>query len=423
MGIEGTGDGRRPDPLVVMMSGKPWDGVRGADRQQAEQLTRYATVLWVDPPISPVTPRRFRPGVGPGVWPRLARAADGIIRLTPVALPGLSRPGIRATTWPLVRSQIRWALRRLGRQPHAVVSFSFDDVLGCWGPDVRDVLYGTDDWVAGGQLMGLDPEWLRAVEQVALRRADTVIAVTPALVERWSGLGADPVLIANGVHSAAYLDVDSAPLPPGLPDLPSPVAGLVGRITARIDIELLESVVDAGVSLLMVGPRNPSWEPQRWALLTSRPTVAHVDEVPFTDLPGYFRAIDVGLTPYLDTPFNRASFPLKTLEYFAAGRPAVSSDLPASRWLADGAGETLPLDSSMLSIASTAADFAAAVTQAAALPRTPEVVEARQRFAARHSWSRRGDVFAAAIGLIPAGSNQGGPMAVGTARAESGERR
>src|SRR4051812_35478742 len=136
-----------------MMSGKPWDGVRGADRQQAEQLTRYADVLWVDPPISPLTPERYRPGVGRGFRPRLAAPAPGITRLTPVALPGLSRPGVRATTWPLVRAQIRWALSRTGRRPHAVVSFSFDDVLGKWGKGVRTVLYGTDDWVAGGQLM------------------------------------------------------------------------------------------------------------------------------------------------------------------------------------------------------------------------------------------------------------------------------
>ena len=38
-----------------------------------------------------------------------------------------------------------------------------------------------------------------------------------------------------------------------------------------------------------------------------------------------------GLTPYAQSAFNAARFPLKTLEYLAAGCPAVVSDLPAHR--------------------------------------------------------------------------------------------
>lgn len=392
-------------PLLVMMSGKPWDGVRGADRQQAEQLTRYADVLWVDPPISPVTPARYRPGVGRGVRPRLGVTPEGITRLTPVALPGLSRPGIRATTWPLVRAQIRWALRRLKRSPHAVVSFSFDDVLGRWDPSVRTVLYGTDDWVAGGELMGLDPGWLLGEERRALRQAQHVFAVTPELVRRWTGLGAPAQFLPNGVHVDAYSAVDSADVPAAVSGLDGPVAGLVGRITARIDISLLEAVADTGMSLLMVGPRDPAWEPERWSALVARPRVVHVDEVPFTELPGYYRKIDVGLTPYLDSSFNRASFPLKTLEYLAAGRPVVSTDLPASRWLAaEAAG--------LVTIAAPG-EFAAAVVQAASVERTAAAVASRQRFAAEHSWRRRSDAFAEAIGLSERGASVSGLAAGG----------
>ncbi|PRY40729.1 glycosyltransferase [Umezawaea tangerina] len=400
-----------PFPLVVMMSGKPWDGVRGADRQQAEQLTRYADVLWVDPPISPLTPERYRPGVGRGFRPRLAAPAPGITRLTPVALPGLSRPGIRATTWPLVRAQIRWALSRTGRRPHAVVSFSFDDVLGKWGKGIRTVLYGTDDWVAGGQLMGLDRDWLRGEERRALADASTVVAVTPALVSRWAGLGAAPEFLPNGVHADAYRTVESADVPAVAADLPHPVAGLIGRITARIDIGILETLVDNGVSLLMVGPRDPSWEPQRWAGLVARPHVRHVDEVPFPQLPGYFKGIDVGITPYHDTEFNRASFPLKTLEYLAAGRPAVSTDLPATRWLCEDAETNAP-GAPIVITAGSHGEFAEAVLAAARSPRTADEVARRQGFAQLHSWRRRGDAFAEAIGLAV---HNGGSMA-GTAR-------
>jgi teichuronic acid biosynthesis glycosyltransferase TuaH len=380
--------------LVVIVSGKPWDGVRGADRQLAEQLVRYARVLWVDPPISPLTPEHYRPGTGRALLPRLRPVADRIDRLSPVALPGLSRPGIRATTWPLVRGQVRWALRRLGQRPYAVLACSFDDVLGRFGRSCVDVLYGTDDWVAGAELMGLDPAWLRREEARALARADVVVAVTPELAERWRGLGAQPVLVPNGCDPAAYSEVDTAPVPAVAAELRGPVVGLVGRLSGRIDVGLLEDVADTGLSLLVVGPQEGEWEPERWPRLASRPNVRHIGRVPFTELPGYLRAMDVGITPYRDTAFNRSSFPLKTLEYLAAGRAAVSTDLPAARWLAadgpDGAG--------LVTIAGTAT-FVEAVQAAAAVPRSTELADQRRRFAARHSWRQRADMMAAAIGL------------------------
>jgi teichuronic acid biosynthesis glycosyltransferase TuaH len=368
--------------------------VRGADRQLSEQLVRYARVLWVDPPISPATPEHFRPGTGRMLLPRLRPVADRIHRLSPVALPGLTRPGIRATTWPLVRGQLRWALRRLGRRPHAVVACSFDDVLGRFGRPAVHVLYGTDDWVAGAELMGLDPGWLRREEARALARADVVVAVTPELAQRWRDRGAQPVLVPNGCDPAAYSTVDIAAVPAVAAELPPPVVGLVGRLSGRIDIDLLEGIADAGLSLLVVGPQEGEWEPARWPRLAARPNVRHVGRVPFTELPGYLRAMDVGITPYRDTAFNRSSFPLKTLEYLAAGRAAVSTDLPATRWLAADS----PDGPELVTIAEPAG-FVDAVRAAAALPRTAELADRRRRFAARHSWRQRADTFAAAIGL------------------------
>ena len=78
---------------------------------------------------------------------------------------------------------------------------------------------------------------------------------------------------------------------------------------------------------------SPTFDPERMEALIARPNVHWLGTKPFAELPSYLGAIDVGLTPYAQSAFNRASFPLKTLEYLAAGRPAVASDLPAHRWL------------------------------------------------------------------------------------------
>jgi len=366
-------------PLTVLASGVSWDGVRGSERALTEALSRFTDVLWVDPPVSPATPQRYRRfgAAGPSWRPRLCVEMPGITRLTPVVLPGLTRPVVRATTWPLVRAQARWALRRMARTPDVVIASSFDDILRGWPARTATVLYGTDDWVAGAALMGQSAARLLREEQRAVRRADLVLAVTPELAARWRALGTEPALLPNGCDPAAYLAVDTvepAPLPDGFP---TPVAGVVGQLNDRLDADLLAAVADTGMGLLLVGPCDSG----RWDDLIRRPNVHHVGAVPFTDLPRWLARMDVGLTPYTDTAFNRASFPLKTLEYLAAGRPVVGSDLPATRGLAQESADVFAV--------AGPADFAARVRAVADIPSTSGTVRRRKAVAGRHSWAAR----------------------------------
>jgi teichuronic acid biosynthesis glycosyltransferase TuaH len=432
---------------LVWIAATSWDGVPGTDRAMAEQMTRYARVLWVDPPVSAVTPARRRGDIGGGILPSLSLAGDGITRLTPVALPGLTRPGVRATTAPLLRAQIRWALRRLRVRPAAVVACYLEDVLGRWDGAVS-VAYITDDHVAGAGLMGLSAGRLRAQERQVAARADVVAVVSPQLAGHWSALGADPALIPNGCRPGAAGEVAPAP---GAAGLPRPVAGLVGQLTERISLPLLGAAADAGFSLLLVGPYDRRWEPQGFAALIARPNVHYAGRVPASEVPSYLAAMDVGLTPYADTPFNQASFPLKTLEYLSAGLPVVSTDLPGARWLRDDLARSDPAAvPQLMALTSDEAGFVAALRRlttgphaaapsaapaaakagrtraAAAGTGRPKAGRARagsasaadgraaraasaRAFAARHTWERRAEVLAAAIGLrAPQPSVHGG---------------
>ncbi|MEV1333411.1 glycosyltransferase [Micromonospora costi] len=382
-----TGTDDRELPWLLVLAVNRWTGTARTDRHIATHLTPFARVLWVDPPTSVVTPAANRFGEPRRVVPRLIDVAPRVTRLVTVAPPFHTRRGIRRLTPLLVRAQIHRALRARRIRPVAALSFSAGDLLGRWGDEVRDVLYVTDDYLAGADLMDVAAAEIAREEANALARADLVVTVSPVLADKWRGLGADPVLVPGGVLSAAYADVDSAPRPPDV-DLPGPVAGVVGHLSGRIDVGLLEEVVAAGCSLLLVGTVDPQWEPVRFARLLAHPRVRHVGHRPFADLPSYLRVIDVGLTPYVDSAFNRASFPLKTLEYLAAGRPVVSTDLPAVRWL----------DTDLIRVAA-AGEFGAAVRRAAADARIPELTSRRRRFAAEHSWHRRAELVGRAIGL------------------------
>jgi teichuronic acid biosynthesis glycosyltransferase TuaH len=379
----------------------------------AQEMTRYARVLWVDPPVSALTPGRLRGEVAGGLMPTLSAADEGITRLTPVALPGVTRPGVRATTAPLLRAQIRWALRRLRIRPDVVVAGYLQDVLGRWGSAVN-VLYSTDDHVAGAGLMGLSATRIMAQERQAVARADVLAVVSPALAEHWSALGADPVLIPNGCYPGYAADTAPAP---AVIDLPQPLVGLIGQLTERIDMRLLEAIADAGLSLLLVGPYDARWERERFAALTARPNVRYAGRVAAEEVPRYLAAIDVGLTPYADSPFNQASFPMKTLEYFSASLPVVSTDLPGSRWLRDELARHDPAAAGQLmALTSDEIEFVAAVRRLASQPgggttaqpaaeRDPARAASARAFAARHTWARRAEALAAAVGL-PAPSRE-----------------
>lgn len=380
--------GSETAPWLVVCAVNSWSGTARTDRHITTQLARHARVLWVDPPVSVVTPADYRHGAPRTLRPRLVRETPRITRLATVAQPFHTRRGVRLATPALVRSQIRWALRRLRVTPRAVIAFSATDLLGRWGDEVIDVLYATDDYLAGADLMQINPDDVAREEHKALARADRVIVVSEVLAEKWRALGADPVVVPGGVRSDAYTGVESAPLPPGV-DLPGPVAGVVGHLSDRIDVRLLTAVVEAGCSLLMVGSRDERWAAGEFAALCRHPRVMYVGPRPFAELPSYFRVIDVGLTPYVDSAFNRASFPLKTLEYLAAGRPVVSTDLPAVRWL----------DTDLVTVVTDPAAFGTAVREAALDARRPELIRRRQEFASGHSWARRAERVAQAIDL------------------------
>ncbi|MGH9119358.1 MAG: glycosyltransferase [Acidimicrobiales bacterium] len=375
------------DGMVVVCGGTSWDGVPGSERHVAERLTEHAPVLFVDPPLSHLTGRRH-PHLQPSLQgPRLRLVRPGLARLTPVALPGMTRAGMHVVTEQLVRRSIRRAVRTLGGKVRAMVVGTYAVYFGAGDEELR-VVYATDDFVAGASLMGVGAARLRRDERRQARQADVVLAVSPALCGKWRDLGQRPVLVPNGSDADHYAAADDAPMPTDV-SLPSPVCGVVGHISARIDLDLLEAVADRGRSLLLVGPRDPGYEPERLDRLLARPNVCWVGQKPFAELPSYLGCIDVGLTPYAESEFNLASFPLKTLEYLAAGRAVVATDLPAVRWL----------DTDLISVASGPADFADAVDRALVEPNPRDLKARRHAFAVSHSWSARTDQVAEILGL------------------------
>jgi glycosyltransferase involved in cell wall biosynthesis len=377
------------DDLIVLCATSRYDAMPMGDWHLAKALSRIAPVLFVDPPMSRLTPLRHHDAARALVRPRLTVLEPGMARLTPVVQPCPSKPGMADLAAMITRRCLHRAVARLGGGVRAVISGWPHYLVHGACQERVSVYWAKDDFVGGAALLGERPRLLEFRERRVAAAADLVVAANPVVATTWRSRGLEPVLIPFGTDATAYLDVDSAPLPADV-CLPGPVAGFIGNINRRMDLGLLEGIASRGRSLLLVGPKDPAFQPERFAALTNRPNVAWVGPKPFAELPSYMRVIDVGLVPYRDTAFNRGSFPLKTLEYLAAARAVVGTDLPATRWLA----------TDLVRIANGPVDFADQVDRLATAARTPGIVTRRREFAAGHSWACRAREIHAAINAL-----------------------
>ncbi|MFD4958803.1 glycosyltransferase family 4 protein [Microbacterium sp. NPDC058389] len=336
--------GAAHDPILYF-PGVAWDDVAGTDRQLVTEISRQRPVIWVDPTQSPL--RRRVPSV-----PAVTSPRPNIVRLRGAIVPANQRPVLRwiADVWCGVIAQAY--LRRNGLTPSAVVCASSSPMLAHTRRlPGRKVYYATDDFVEAGALWGVDRRYLGTAREANLREADLVLAVTPELARHLQRTSRASRWLPNG----ADLDVLARPDVERAQDvrLPSPIAGVVGQFNSRVDLSVLQAVQGTGIGLLLVGPQrfHSSDTAERFAALTRLPGVQWVTAVPRDDLPAYLACMDVGLTPYADTMFNRRSYPLKTIEYLAAGRPVVATDVAT----------TEGLDARFVSTAGSAEAFASLV--------------------------------------------------------------
>ena len=221
------------------------------------------------------------------------------------------------------------------------------------------------------------------------------MASNPTVADNWRNLGHRVNLVPFGADTETFEGIEKIE-PAADVHLVRPIAGLIGQLNDRVDVNLLEAVADRGRSVLLVGPWKGGDMPIQWVALLRRSNVQWVGPKASTELPQYLRAMSVGLVPYTLSAFNLGCFPLKTLEYLAAGLPVVSTGLPASRWL----------NTEHIQVADGTRAFADAVDFCLNQEVTTDAVAARREFAELHSWGTRAKSL---VDLIRAYSPSVGP--------------
>jgi glycosyltransferase involved in cell wall biosynthesis len=162
---------------------------------------------------------------------------------------------------------------------------------------------------------------VRFTQRQSLRLADVVFTGGRSLQQSVAGIRPDAHLFASGVEPEHYA-VDRPPRPQGA----LPVAGYVGVIDERIDLELVDGLAMAlpGWEILMVGPVAKIDR----ETLPQRNNIMYPGAQPYERLPHVLAEFDVALMPFALNESTRSISPTKTLEYLAAGLPVVSTRIP-----------------------------------------------------------------------------------------------
>ncbi|MHB8669969.1 MAG: glycosyltransferase [Acidimicrobiales bacterium] len=357
----------------AVLSSSRWAGFLGNVQALALALfDRGHDVLYVDPPVSPLSllrqPQRIRDLTGRAlerphprlrIWrPRVLPGQNSAFgqRMNARLLDrGISRH-VGSPDLVLVSAlEARGVMRRLGGTRVYICIDSFED------------------------LPGLDSTVIRAREQDLMAAVDVVAACSLPLQAQLAERGIRAIYLPHGCDPRFLVPEEGLPVPSELAGLPRPIVGYVGGLNFRIEPGLLEAARRAseGGTLVLIGGSSgaaPAPGPRVRELL-ARPGVVATGHRDGASLPAYLAALDVGLVPYANVPFNRKSYPLKVPQYLAAGLPVVSTP--------NGATDDLP---GHVLVATDPASFEVSVRSAIDSD-SAERRASRRRVAAARPWS------------------------------------
>ena len=161
------------------------------------------------------------------------------------------------------------------------------------------------------------PTDIKKTEQQLLRTAGIATVDSGFLKKKHHGVRPDMIHIEGGVDFDLFRQADTGHL-----KFPAKVLYYFGRAYERVfDFNLVRELARAGFTVRMLGTLS---EPS----FARIPGVEFLGEVPHKALPEHLREADALIIPYKITPFTQGTFPAKTYECLATGKPVVATPLP-----------------------------------------------------------------------------------------------
>jgi glycosyltransferase involved in cell wall biosynthesis len=366
---------------VTCLATADWDAPLWTNKQHiASRLAQEVPTLYVEslglrrPRLSARDLRRIARRVRGVPGREVFDTTSEIEIVSPLVVPIHGMKGVRLLNRQLLLRELRPRVRRL-QHPRLLWTYS---PLTTSLVDLADfdlVAYHCVDDLA--TVPRTPTATIRAAEADLARRADFVFCSAPSLADRLRAFN-DRTLYTPNVGDSAHFAraLEAGQVFPEMAALPHPRAVFVGALTDfKIDWTLLERVACLlpGWSFAFVGPTGDEKRMRGWRSLQKYSNCHFLGLQPYERLPDILRGASVGLVPYVLSEHTRGVFPLKTMEYLAAGLPVVATPLDSL------SAEDVP----SVALARTAADFANAVAT------TETLVDGRQErsaYAGTRTW-------------------------------------
>jgi glycosyltransferase involved in cell wall biosynthesis len=201
--------------------------------------------------------------------------------------------------------------------------------------------------------------------------------------------GRPAVRVPNGVDFDWFQDCAARRgVPTDIQEVRHPIAGYVGVLRAWFDYDLIGHLALSmpDVSFIMVGPLDFEF---RNAHLRTIPNLRWIGRREYGEMPRYISAFDVCLIPFVAGMVSQTTNPVKVFEYFALGKPVVSTPMH----------ELLPFrNDGLLRLAQGREEFASAVRDSLSEP-AGETQDRRRDVARRHSWRALTDLMLSSLNV------------------------
>jgi len=384
-----------PDGTGMIYFGmSPWAGMWKSRHQLMSRFSRDMPVLYVQPWVGLRSLRSqmsglFRIFADVG-RPLLEKHEPNVhVFKSPAYLPVSRSPSLAPITQRLWTSAVRRAARSVGiTQPIVWVSRPETGFVVGRMNEQLSIYHVVDEYAgytgAGGQARAK----LADIEAAVLDSVDLVIAASPELERAKQGPGRDIVVLENGVDPGEYADARHSGLEPDdLADASKPRIGYSGLIGKRLDLDLIREIAlrRPDCSVVLIGKIDARECEEGLAALESLPNVYLLGEKPPTEVARYIVGFDIGLLPYAINLETQHISPIKMYEYWAAGKPVVSTSIPAAQ-----------RHRSAVNVAESHDQFHAIIDHLIDNPAGEDVVRLVE-LASRNSWQSRVECIAAEL--------------------------
>lgn len=166
---------------------------------------------------------------------------------------------------------------------------------------------------------------LKQKETFLSKNVDYIFASSPNIQNKLEALSGQRVkLLTHGVDFDHFTKKSElSPFIASIREKGLPVAGYFGTLSDANDKKVFSKLSENGFSVVIIGKVLGDY-----SMLEGKENIYFAGPVDFKDLPSYAQGFDVCLLNWVMADWIKNSFPVKTLEYLAMGKPIVSCRIP-----------------------------------------------------------------------------------------------